>query len=231
MSALPRQPLLSIAGLVRTVTVVGLGLVLAGGLTSTASASILWNFEDQPISTNPTSVASITDTQGGVTLTVSKPDGSNLQIWDLSVFLGPPSWGMRSIGNFETNTNPILFNLSSAVHGFSLQTGDFDADDDSPVTIRAFSGPNGTGTLLGTASAPYPAGNTILNGRDILTLSVGSAGIESVLYSSGDNQAFPGSMYIDNVMANTVPEPSTLAIASVAGLMGLGFMLRRRRVS
>lgn len=218
-----------VAGFVRALVVAGIATLLGCGLTTTASASILWDFEEQPIASNPTSVPSVVSTQSGVTLTVLKPDGSNLQIWDLSTFAGPPSWGMRSIGNFETTTNPIVLNFSTAVSSFSLQTGDYDADDDSPVTIQAFSGLNGTGSLLGTATADYPAGKDVSLG-DVLTLGIPASGILSVVYTSGG--AFPGSMFIDNVMASvgtvTTPEPSTLAIASVASLLGLGYLRRRR---
>jgi hypothetical protein len=52
----------------------------------------------------------------------------------------------------------------------------------------------------------------------------------NTLYIEDDNTGGPsGLIYNLNISTSTVPEPSSLAMVGIAGLMGAGFFARRKR--
>ena len=89
--------------------------------------------------------------------------------------------------------------------------------------MQAFSGLNGSGTLLGTASVSQLASASFPN--DFMTASVSAAGIESIVFVGG-SPSFPNSVYYDNFTAttsSTVPDGGTTAgllIVSLVALLG-----------
>jgi len=189
-----------------------LGLTL--GLTHRVDAAT-FDFEGEALASN---LSSITETQAGLIATFSRP-GATFAIEDISPFGpfgGPPSFGHRTLSPFldnPTSNTAYLVNFSSGLSSISLNAGDFDQDADV-ITLAIFSGLNGTGINLGSASASYPASATFPN--DIVTLSLTAAvPILSATFIGG-NPTFPNSIYFDNIVANPVPGPVV-----GAGLPGL----------
>ncbi len=69
---------------------------------------------------------------------------------DLSFLLRHP----RVDPFFDTSASAFVANFSSSLSGFSFEFGDFDQDRDT-LTLSAYSGLNGTGTLLGTVTVNW----------------------------------------------------------------------------
>jgi PEP-CTERM motif len=203
--------------------------VTAGYSASTALAgTITFNFEELSTGNFPT----ITSTQGGLTATLQRQDGTDLGIIDLTAFGSPPSFGHRSVSNFVgPSVSPgstLIINFSQPVNAASLSFGDYDGDDDSPVTLTAFSAPNGLGTALSSSSVSYPINLTLASGESaVRTLSVTGTEIESLTFTSGG--PFPGTLFSDNLVVTlappptTVPEPSSFALLSLGGLALAGW--------
>ena len=171
---------------------IALGILAVSG---SAALAVTFGFEGQSVGT----VGSVTETSGGLTITVTSSGSALLDV--LTPPVRPPSWGNISLTSFFQGGSGLVVNFSSAVNSAGIQFGDYDADDD-PVTFLAYSGLGGTGMLLGTDSLLYPASKDISNGdSDVGSVGVSAAGIMSFVVTSGG--AFPGSLYWDNVTATT----------------------------
>jgi hypothetical protein len=100
---------------------------------------------------------------------------------------------------------------------------------DNPLTLSAYTGPNGTGTLLGTAtSAQY---NFQANYMYFMGVASSSTDIGSIVFSrnfdnSGDDIGLDN--FVSAGLASNVPEASTWAMM-LAGFAGLGFAGYRAR--
>jgi hypothetical protein len=176
----------------KTLKLTVLAALLLGG-SGTVLQAVSFGFEGQTSG----NYGSISETVGGLTITVT-PDGSSSL--NVSGPLGPASWGNRSLTPVYSGGLGLVVDFSSAVTSAGIQFGDYDQDDD-PVTFNAYSGLDGTGTLLGTTSLDYTSSLNINNGDvDVRSLSIGAAGIMSFVVTSGG--FYPGSLYYDNVTAD-----------------------------
>lgn len=204
-------------------------VVAASCLTTSAlAAPIAFNFEELATQSS----ATITSTQGGITMTITRNDGVDLVITDLTAF-SVANFGSRTLVNSNQPYGSIIrINFSQAVLDATLQFGDFNQDDDSPITLQAFSGLNGTGSLIDTDMANYLATDSIgLGGSGARTLSVAGNGITSLIFTSGG--PVPSTLYVDNIsvnLATEAPEPASLLAFGIAGLAAATVGWRRRRI-
>ena len=91
----------------------------------------------------------------------------------------------------------------------------------------AFSGENGTGTLLDVATFLF-TGNLNEPGplNEPVTLAVSGPGIRSITFGGDGGAGAANSVFFDNLTFSSVPEPST---ALCLLTLGLGLALGRRR--
>jgi PEP-CTERM motif len=201
-----------------------------------ARADIVFGFEDQMatsgIGGSPGTYTFLSETVGGLTLSLTRP-GSTFDIFDTTTAPGdfPAAWGNRTLDPFSdfSTATPFVANFSSPISSFAMSYGDFDGDSDTG-TIMAYSGLNGTGTLLGSASDVY--GDQSLPDQ-FDTFGVAADGIQSVVFIGGSS-AFPNSVYYDNldvtVGATVAPEPASLTLLGI-GIAGLGLRSWRKRTA
>ncbi len=151
-------------------------------------ASIIFDFEDQTPTYYPNTMpgppgalTSLQLTASGLGLTITRQNNLPFDlVYDpqLSPTEMPPSWGNVSLDPFyDTNVGGLIFTFSQPVSNFSIKYGDFNGDSDT-ATVSAFSGPNATGTLLGSPVTDN-YGDQSLPVFD--TLSTSASGIDSVL--------------------------------------------------
>jgi hypothetical protein len=209
-------------------------------------ASIAFNFEGQIPTYYPDTMPSpkgklmsLQLTANGLGLTITRQNNLPFDLVydpELSSDKIPPSWGNVSLDPFyDTTVGGLIFTFSRPVSNFSIEYGDFNGDSDT-ATLSAFSGPNATGTLLGTPITD-DYGDQSLPVFD--TLSTSANGIDSVLITG--TSATPSrsiaqhseiSLYFDNVVVDvaSTPEPSSLVLSTTVGvLISLCILYKRRR--
>ncbi len=195
-------------------------LALALGLASPAFAATPLSIDFEKNWANNTPEAEINDTYlaQGVSFTnvlgVSNNDGLG-SLANGDYYAGAPSPLGVAFAQLDGVTNTAAYmNVAAGVTGglsFFYST-----PADAPVAIKAYSGLNGTGTLLGTV-------NLSANSADY------SSWNQAVLSFSGTAKSFDltgtaNLVGLDNIAA--VPEPSSLALLLAGG--ALVFARRRR---
>jgi hypothetical protein len=199
-------------------------------VTVAANATLAsFDFEGLP-ATGGGADTSLVQSNNGLTMTITRP-GSNFDIANLSGITGPNNWGSSTLSPFnDTSNTPFVINFSSTITDFTVQMGDYDQDSDT-LTLDAYSGADGTGTLIAQDVIDWGDGNIVTDLAAFLEVS--GAGINSITMIGGGSD-FPNSVYYDNITAqygsSAVPEPLTLTLFG-AGLAGLGAFRRRRKVA
>jgi hypothetical protein len=169
-----------------------------------------------------TGLTSLSQTDSGLTMTLTRSGGSSFGIASIG-----GSFGSRTLepfsGGFAAGA-VFVADFSSSLSAFSAQFTDFNADDDTPVFMTAWSGAGGTGLILDTDSAVWVGSASV---PSFGTLSVSAAGIGSVTFSNGGS--FANSLYWDNMSATAgVPETASTVLLLGAALLTLA---ARRRLS
>jgi hypothetical protein len=202
-------------------TAAAAALALLGG-TSAANAGIVFNFDSLATGTYTTA----SETESGLTASISTVSGT----FNVSSTAGSvPGESGNGLTNFTGGAGDFLVNFSSAVSNVSIVGGDLGGDADN-LFLSAYSGLNGTGLLIGTFNAAPCCSNT----AGSTLLSVLGSGILSVKFNTQPTDAFPGSVYFDNLTVgdagSAVPEPTSWALM-IAGFGMAGAALRRRRLA
>jgi hypothetical protein len=206
-------------------------------LLSAAANAALFDFESETATftggARTGALTSLSLTDAGLTINISRPS-SGFDIVDNTVAgqTGkPPTWGARSLDPFfNSGGASFLINFSQALSSFAVEFGDFGGDSVDNLVLQAFSGANGTGTLLASSSTPYSA----LTFPGFATASVTASGINSITMIGG-TPSFVHSVFYDNIVAAVqpavgVPEPTSgLLIAVALAALVVAHTIRRQR--
>lgn len=203
----------------KTIRYLATCLVAANSLAAFAA---VFNFESTPTGTGLTTLA-VTDS--GITATITRP-GATFGIADISGAGGPVAFGSRTLEPFSggIGATPFVVDFSALQSSVSVSMGDFSPSDVDTLVLKAYSGPGGTGTLLGTTTVVLP--NT--SGFDVATLTTAFPSIASVTIIGGSVD-FPNSVYYDNITtsAGATPDASPTVGLLILAIIGM-IMLRRK---
>jgi hypothetical protein len=214
---------LSMKGILRLAVLVG-SIGLAGSPSAVAVPFTI-DFESQALTSGLTSLVL---TSGGVTATLTRSSGATFGITGQAG--RPAGFGSRTLEPFSNVTFPagdsFILTFNVPINLLSIQFGDYGpSDNDTPVGLGAFSGPDGLGVNVANDTEVWLGSNSF---PDFRTLSVSSPfTFQSVKFSSAG--PFPNSLFWDNIEGDAVPEPGTLVLLGT-GITGLA-MRRRRRTS
>ena len=215
-------------------------VALALGLSSSAKAgSALFDFEDQATTTQD-GLSTLALSNAGVNATLDR-GGQTFGLLDISNQSGTSAFGARTLVPGTTGNNVFNVNFSQPISTVSLQYGDFGAKTDT-LTLTAWSGPSGTGTLMGISQINLPA---VPNTFTSQTLSLTTNGAQSVQFdggAAGASGATDNSVYYDNLAVTTgstgggttsVPLPAAAWTAPLGAALALlaAKRLRQRRVA
>ena len=210
-----------------------LALVVMCFISAVSAKADTVNFNFEPLAPSASGFLNLlTITQGGLTMTITREGNGRFDIFNNGAEASfPQAWGARSLAPFSSANTAFVANFSQTVTSVSIEMGDFGQDEDVPL-IQAFSGLNGTGTLMGTASSTLAGG---IVGFTSVTLSVPVGGIQSIRFIGGST-AYPNSVLYDNINVTfgpqgpvqPVPEPTTMALLGI-GLAGMALKKSRAR--
>ena len=198
-----------------------MGAMVLGAATRSIAVPVTFDFEDQVATDNnfnpPGALTTLTMIKGGITATMTRAGGKRFDITNATAggFPLPAGQGDKALSPFfDTTPGAFVVNFSQPLGSVSVLEGDFQPSDADSLSLQAFSGLNGTGTLLGTATNTLP--DNTGSGWLFRSLSLsGLAGAQSVVMDGG-SPSFPTSVFFDNLTVNAVPEPATLCIAGGA---------------
>jgi len=192
-------------------------------------------FDDQATGAlNPDAYSGLGVTLTGVGFTTivngAGPDDGNNSSGPTS-----PGEGLNPVSNFlsegGSTSGSLTVSFASPVLAAGLFTIDlFNPGGDDPVSISAFTGANGTGTLLGTGTAV--GDNFQNNNLYFLGILSTAADIGSVVFTQ-DDESSGDHIGLDNVEfagggTTSTPEPGTLSLIGI-GLVGAALARKRLR--
>jgi hypothetical protein len=202
--------------------------------TSAAHAE-LFDFESTASTStaagHPGAFTSLVQLSGSLSVTFTRQGGGAFDVIDSTGFAAfsqffPASFGVHSLDPFTDpgTASAFIANFSAPITSASLSFGDFGGDDDT-MTLNAYSGLNGTGTLLASSVDAYGVQSFPL----FDTISAKADGIRSLVFIGG-SAGFPNSLYYDNLSVST-PEPGSLALFLGMGITATGLLRRRKKAS
>ena len=212
-------------------------LVLSTFMVQMANGDLVTDFESEPVDgVTDGNLTNLTVTGAGVTVDIFRSSGIGFDVINddaVGTSNSFPSavFGNQTLSPFFNPAEPDEFvaNFSTAVASVSLDAGDFGVDNDV-ITVTAFSGLDGTGTLLDTHSILF-SGNLNDPGpeNEPVTLVVDGftgIGIRSITFGGNGGVGATNSVFFDNLQVTFIPEPSmTLCLSA----MGFGLLTRRRK--
>jgi len=206
-----------------TVSILTSASSLQAGIVTFDFESTPATFISPPDSSRPGALTSLSLSNSGLTISISRTSSTHFDIVDNNGNQAgkSASFGNRSLDPFFSpgpNTGFIV-NFSSALSAFQLSFGDYGQDAET-LTLNAYSGLNGTGTLLGTTTVGYDSAFPTFD-----TASLTVAGIKSVTWNGTSSaEGFDNSLFYDNLTAtvtNRVPDTGTTALLLGLGMVGL----------
>lgn len=218
----PIRPLTALAA-------VAAGLLLCG---VSQGATVNEDFESQPVS-DPSALTSLPVAGGVGTLTISDPtDPQAFGIQNLAALQikGSAPLGSRSVQpDLYDDPTPLNVNFFQPVTSFSLDFADA-SDQVDQLSLKAFSGPNGTGSVLATQTGTL---TSALDQFVIQTLTVSGTGIGSVQFvggPAGTDQAFYDNFRVTTSGVVAVPLPTAAKVfpLGIACAVLGGWILSRR---
>jgi hypothetical protein len=186
-----------------------------------------FDFESVPATTSG-ALTSLTLTSGSFSGTLTR---SGSAAFDVVANIGgqagkPAGWGTRSLSPFFTLPGDSwVLTFSAPVLSLSMEFGDYiPSDNDSPVTLVAYSGLNATGFIIDSNAALWTSSSRF-PGFGSLSVAGPAIPFQSVVFSSSGPA--PNSLFWDNLAGEAVPEPGTLVLIG-SGLTALALRRRRR---
>lgn len=178
-----------------------------------ASAGVVIDFESTPDGDFQSY------TESGVTFTAT--DGLFLT----STGYGNTPNGTRGIASTSFPLATLRADIAGGATMVSVDLGDYDADADT-LFLQVYDSAN---NLVGSTTAFID--DTFVG---MVTLSVSANGIAYAIFGATDPALVGSSAYADNftfepAVVSSVPEPSTFALAGLAGIGGLVAVARRRK--